>query len=539
MREADVLSTIKAEVPNAWRILEIEINRARAAVVGTSDNPQDPSNHSLHPSQSENPSASLEHIPQRQSIRKRVKLRVPAEQYPDYNFVGRLLGPRGATLKRLERDTGCRIMIRGKGSIRKDKEAEVRGKPGWEHVFHEPLHVVIEVVDAADDVAAERILLRARELVEMLLIPVPEERDSLKRAQLRDLAILNGTHRSVSDLLSASVQGLGLGINPAPRSQPTLASSPPPLRRAHSHHAKPTQKMYTPDYNNVFDGPGTFTRHNTTAFSPNTPQRAPANNNPYQTSAGFVSNTRESFLPDLDKLHIPALDFDHLNEPNMSSGAFPIPSPSPTIVDPEIYPYPPTPGLINVDQQINAFGSPMWSPTPTPTASRPSASSLSSTSLPPRSPPAVGDTSGNSGASFLLGRPLGDPARHGHNQFSREAPKDTGTFDQGFVSRVSQYADSDTRDAVSQQQTRGQQNPFAGMKNANGDSIILANLFPSSSPSHKGEQPLDQRHQEEKQQSMGKSNRVVSHNRSSSVAKAQSQETSTQTSKEADKQPHS
>lgn len=35
-----------------------------------------------------------------------------------FNFVGRLLGPRGNSLKRLESNTGCRIFIRGRGSIR-------------------------------------------------------------------------------------------------------------------------------------------------------------------------------------------------------------------------------------------------------------------------------------------------------------------------------------------------------------------------------------------------------------------------------------
>lgn len=38
-----------------------------------------------------------------------------------FNFVGRLLGPRGNSLKRVEASTGCRVFIRGKGSI---KDAE-------------------------------------------------------------------------------------------------------------------------------------------------------------------------------------------------------------------------------------------------------------------------------------------------------------------------------------------------------------------------------------------------------------------------------
>lgn len=35
-----------------------------------------------------------------------------------FNFVGRILGPRGMTAKQLEKETGCKIMVRGKGSMR-------------------------------------------------------------------------------------------------------------------------------------------------------------------------------------------------------------------------------------------------------------------------------------------------------------------------------------------------------------------------------------------------------------------------------------
>jgi hypothetical protein len=35
-----------------------------------------------------------------------------------YNFVGRLLGPRGNSLKRVEATTQCRVYIRGRGSVK-------------------------------------------------------------------------------------------------------------------------------------------------------------------------------------------------------------------------------------------------------------------------------------------------------------------------------------------------------------------------------------------------------------------------------------
>lgn len=44
------------------------------------------------------------------------KLYIPYRQYPTYPFIGLILGPRGSTQKRLERQTGAKIVIRGRGS---------------------------------------------------------------------------------------------------------------------------------------------------------------------------------------------------------------------------------------------------------------------------------------------------------------------------------------------------------------------------------------------------------------------------------------
>ncbi|KAG7257978.1 hypothetical protein CRUP_034612, partial [Coryphaenoides rupestris] len=42
-----------------------------------------------------------------------------------YNFVGRILGPRGLTTKQLEAETGCKIMVRGKSSMRDKKKVRL------------------------------------------------------------------------------------------------------------------------------------------------------------------------------------------------------------------------------------------------------------------------------------------------------------------------------------------------------------------------------------------------------------------------------
>jgi len=51
------------------------------------------------------------------------KVHIPQDEHPDINFMGLLIGPRGRTLKQMEKDTGAKIMIRGQGSVK-----EGRGK---------------------------------------------------------------------------------------------------------------------------------------------------------------------------------------------------------------------------------------------------------------------------------------------------------------------------------------------------------------------------------------------------------------------------
>ncbi|MFH4973520.1 hypothetical protein AB6A40_000229 [Gnathostoma spinigerum] len=134
------------------------------------------------------------------------KIFVPVKEHPDYNFVGRILGPRGMTAKQLEQETGCKIMVRGKGSMRdKSKEEANRGKPNWEHLS-EDLHVLIQCEDTPNRAAVK--LKRAAEEVRKLLVPSSDD-DELKRKQLMELAIINGTYRSgnagPANAVSASV----------------------------------------------------------------------------------------------------------------------------------------------------------------------------------------------------------------------------------------------------------------------------------------------------------------------------------------------
>ncbi|XP_057244027.1 KH domain-containing, RNA-binding, signal transduction-associated protein 3-like, partial [Malurus melanocephalus] len=99
------------------------------------------------------------------------KVLIPVKQFPKFNFVGKLLGPRGNSLKRLQEETLTKMSILGKGSMRdKTKEEELR-KSGEAKYFHlnDDLHVLIEVFAPPAEAYAR--MGHALEEIKKFLIP--------------------------------------------------------------------------------------------------------------------------------------------------------------------------------------------------------------------------------------------------------------------------------------------------------------------------------------------------------------------------------
>ncbi|KAJ6793057.1 branchpoint-bridging protein-like [Iris pallida] len=121
------------------------------------------------------------------------KLYVPVKEYPCYNFIGPIIGPHGRTHKRLEKETGARIILRGKGSCKLDRAKKYKNVKAVED---EDLHVYIE----ADNQESMNV---AVEMVEKLLVPVEE---ATNKAQLRELGEVNSsTRREETPLLASNV----------------------------------------------------------------------------------------------------------------------------------------------------------------------------------------------------------------------------------------------------------------------------------------------------------------------------------------------
>ncbi|XP_021377357.1 protein quaking-B-like isoform X10 [Mizuhopecten yessoensis] len=251
------------------KLLDEEINRVRLQLFHHKGSNRDP----LPLPEVQGPTVTLSE-----------KLYVPVKEHPDFNFVGRILGPRGMTAKELEQFTGCKIMVRGKGSMRDKKkvnmnhvsfqEEQNRGKANWEHL-NEELHVLITVEDARQ--RAEVKMAKAIEEVKKLLVPAAEGEDDLKKMQLMELAILNGTYRDskivapfgfsptglaqgprlittaqqlshIPNLRTQTPQGAPIILTPRiPTSQAGLMNGPPPLV---SPSEAATGLMYNPyEYN--------------------------------------------------------------------------------------------------------------------------------------------------------------------------------------------------------------------------------------------------------------------------------------------------
>ena len=98
-------------------------------------------------------------------IRVVVRVIVPVKEYPRFNFVGKLLGPKGNSMRRLQEETLCKMailgtlipfkiyqflfyLLSGRGSMKdKKREEELRqgGDPKYAHL-NDDLHVEISAL---------------------------------------------------------------------------------------------------------------------------------------------------------------------------------------------------------------------------------------------------------------------------------------------------------------------------------------------------------------------------------------------------------
>ncbi|SOV12645.1 transcription or splicing factor-like protein, putative [Plasmodium sp. gorilla clade G2] len=127
-------------------------------------------------------------------IKKIRKIEIPIDKYPEYNFMGLIIGPRGCNHKRLEAESGAQISIRGKGTLKEGKKTDHQ----TEIEAAMPKHVHI----AAD---TEECVEKAVSLITPLLDPFHPLHEEYKRKGLEQLALVNGINLSQLDTQRCSI----------------------------------------------------------------------------------------------------------------------------------------------------------------------------------------------------------------------------------------------------------------------------------------------------------------------------------------------
>uniref|UniRef100_A0A8B9CT33 KH RNA binding domain containing, signal transduction associated 1 n=1 Tax=Anser brachyrhynchus TaxID=132585 RepID=A0A8B9CT33_9AVES len=142
-----------------------------------------------------------------------------------FNFVGKILGPQGNTIKRLQEETGAKISVLGKGSMRdKAKEEELRkgGDPKYAHLNMD-LHVFIEVFGPP----CEAYALMAHAMEEVKKFLVPDMMDDICQEQFLELSYLNGVPEPTRGR-GVPVRGRGAAPPPPPPVPRGRGVGPPP-----------------------------------------------------------------------------------------------------------------------------------------------------------------------------------------------------------------------------------------------------------------------------------------------------------------------
>ncbi|XP_034942033.1 female germline-specific tumor suppressor gld-1-like isoform X2 [Chelonus insularis] len=134
-------------------------------------------------------------------IKVAVRVQVPVRDHPKFNFVGKLLGPKGNSLKRLQEECGCKMAVLGRGSMKdRQKEEELRasGDPKFSHL-NDDLHVEI----SAYATPAEAHARIAYALVEVRRFLVPDYNDDIRQEQMWEMQMMNCNENNNTDIPSS------------------------------------------------------------------------------------------------------------------------------------------------------------------------------------------------------------------------------------------------------------------------------------------------------------------------------------------------
>lgn len=128
------------------------------------------------------------------------KIYLPARDYPEINFVGLLIGPRGNTLRRMENETGAKISIRGQGAQKDGRISDATMLATADEELH-------AVVMAETLEKFEKAVALVNKIIETAC-SMPEQANELKQQQLRELAMLNASEAGGAGAMQPAIPSL-------------------------------------------------------------------------------------------------------------------------------------------------------------------------------------------------------------------------------------------------------------------------------------------------------------------------------------------
>jgi len=152
------------------------------------------------------------------------KVSIPIREHPKFNFVGKLLGPRGSSLKQLQEDTMTKMAVLGRGSMRnKQQEEELRNSSDPKHShLKEDLHVEITAFASP----AEAYARLAFALTEIRKYLIPDSNDQIRQRQMREIQIMKKIQSEEQNTSCKDDSGQESDISASPQSETSVSPRP-------------------------------------------------------------------------------------------------------------------------------------------------------------------------------------------------------------------------------------------------------------------------------------------------------------------------
>ncbi|TMW49389.1 hypothetical protein DOY81_005533 [Sarcophaga bullata] len=232
-------------------------------------------------------------------IRVAQKVLFPIKEYPKFNFVGKIMGPKGNTLRQLQEETFCKMTVLGRNSMRdhaKEEELRKSGNPKYAHLSRD-LHVEISTV-APPSEAYHRL---AYALAEIRKFMIPDANDNIRIEQMRELDGKDRIYKKSHYAKAYGDHGAAYGSR-TPPPPPSFEKSS--KTKVYSILEKARYVMEDPSYtmikshrsrdHSIYDHPSDYDRYGTPP--PSSSKHSSAHHAPYESSS-YERDYRRDYHP--------------------------------------------------------------------------------------------------------------------------------------------------------------------------------------------------------------------------------------------------